>query len=75
MPAFGCGWWIGIGVEPLAEALQAALALSDAERAAMGARGLAYVRRYDWSTIAENMAAVYRWVLEQGGKPECVRLD
>jgi glycosyltransferase involved in cell wall biosynthesis len=75
LPAFGCGWWIGIGVEPLAEALQAALALSDAERAAMGARGLAYVRRYDWSTIAENMAAVYRWVLEQGGKPECVRLD
>ncbi len=75
LPAFGCGWWIPIGVEPLAEALREAIALSDAERAAMGARGLAYVRRYDWADIAAQMAAVYRWVLGQGPKPDCVRCD
>jgi glycosyltransferase involved in cell wall biosynthesis len=75
LPVFGCGWWIPIGVEPLAEALREAMALSDAERAAMGERGLAYVRRYDWADIAAQMAAVYRWVLGQGPKPDCVRCD
>lgn len=75
LPAFGCGWWIPIGVDPLANALREAMALSDDERAAMGARGLVYVRRYDWSVIAEDMAAVYRWVLGHGAQPDCVRLD
>lgn len=74
LPAYGCGWWIPIGVEPLVETLREAMALSDTERAAMGARGLAYVRRYDWASIAEDMGAVYRWVLGQGDKPTCVRL-
>lgn len=75
LPAFGCGWWIPIGVEPLADALRAAMNLTDTERAAMGARGLAYVRRYDWAQIADDMAAVYRWVLGQQERPECVRVD
>ncbi len=74
LPAFGCGRWIPIGVEPLAEALREAMALSDAERAAMGERGLQYVRRYDWAAIAEDMAAVYRWVLGRGDRPDCVRV-
>ncbi len=74
LPVFGCGWWIPIGVEPLAEALREAMALSDAERAAMGERGLQYVRRYDWAAIAEDMAAVYRWVLGRGDRPDCVRV-
>lgn len=68
----GCGWWIEIGVEPLVAALQNALALSDASRNAMGARGRTYVRRFDWPDIAAQHAAVYRWVLEQGDRPECV---
>ncbi len=41
----------------------------------MGARGLAYVRRYDWADIAAQMAAVYRWVLGQGPKPDCVQVE
>lgn len=75
LPAFGCGWWIPIGVEPLAGALREALALSDAERAAMGERGLSYVRRYDWAAIAGDMAAVYRWVLGRGERPDCVQVE
>ena len=75
LPAYGCGWWIPIGVEPLAEALRTAIILSDAERASMGARGVDYVRRYDWAAIAKDMAAVYRWVLGQGGRPACVQMD
>jgi glycosyltransferase involved in cell wall biosynthesis len=71
-----CGWWIDIGVEPLATALRAATALSDEERREMGERGRRYVEReFSWPSIAEQMLAVYRWVLEQGDKPDCVVTD
>ena len=65
----GCGWWIETGVAPLVLALREALALSDDERRAMGERGLAYVRRYDWDVIAAETLALYRWVLGQGVWP------
>ncbi len=75
LETYGCGWWIETGVVPLVAALRAATALSDAERAAMGARGRVYVRRYDWDTIAAETLALYRWVLGQGERPACVRTD
>ena len=71
----GCGWWVDIGVEPLATALRQAMALNDDERRVMGERGRAYVQRYNWADIARQMADVYRWVLGQGARPDCVRLD
>ena len=71
----GCGWWVDIGVEPLATALRQAMALNDDERRAMGERGRAYVQRYNWADIARQMADVYRWVLGQGPRPHCVQLD
>ncbi|MBF7730499.1 glycosyltransferase [Pseudomonas sp. N040] len=71
----GCGWWVAIGVEPLEVALRQALALSDEQRVAMGERGKAYVQRYDWVDIAQQTAAVYRWLLGQQTKPDNVRLD
>lgn len=70
-----CGWWIDIGVVPLAIALREAIALSDVERQAMGLRGREYVRRFDWGDIAQQTADVYRWVLGQGPKPQCVHFD
>jgi len=69
-----CGWWIDIGVDPLVEALRAAMALSDDERQAMGARGREYVRRYDWEAIARDTVAVYSWILGSGVRPDCVEL-
>jgi glycosyltransferase involved in cell wall biosynthesis len=71
----GCGWWIDTGVAPLVEALRAATTLSDVERQAMGERGRVYVQRYDWNRIAEQTLALYRWVLGQGERPACVRVD
>ena len=71
----GCGWWVDIGVEPLAAALRQAMALNDDERRAMGERGRAYVQRYNWADIARQMADVYRWVLGQGPKPDCVQMN
>lgn len=72
---YNCGWWIDIGVQPLVTALREAMALSDDERRAMGARGRNYVQRYDWNEIASQMTEVYRWVSGQGPKPDCIQVD
>ena len=59
-----CGWWIDVGVEPLAAALREAMALSDEERAAMGARGRALVaEKYQWPAIGARMLGAYGEIL------------
>jgi glycosyltransferase involved in cell wall biosynthesis len=75
LETFRCGWWIDVGVEPLEAALREAFALTDEDRAAMGARGREYVKRFDWQRIAEQTLALYRWILGQGERPDCVRLE
>lgn len=71
---FGCGWWIDIGTEPLRAALAEAMTLSDAARAAMGRRGLDYVRRYDWDGVAAQTFELYRWLLGGVSLPAFVHL-
>jgi poly(glycerol-phosphate) alpha-glucosyltransferase len=62
--------------ESIAAGLRAVMTATPAERAAMGRRGRALVEdRYTWSQIARSLRAVYRWVLDEGARPECVRLD
>jgi len=75
LETFGCGWWVDIGVDPLVHALREAMALSDEERRAMGARGRDYVRRYDWDNIAKQTIEVYSWILGQGPQPDIVRVS
>jgi glycosyltransferase involved in cell wall biosynthesis len=71
-----CGWWIDIGVEPLVAALREATNLPPEILRDMGQRGRAYVEQnFGWPGIAEQMLSVYRWVLEQGDKPDCVMTD
>jgi len=68
-----CGWWVDIGVEPLAKALWEAVSLSEDDRRAMGARGRRLVaERYAWPFVAKEMKAVYEWVLGGGQPPPCV---
>ena len=68
-----CGWWIEQGVRPLTEALREAMSIDAAERAAMGARGLEWMRKdYSWNFITLQMADVYTWVLGGGPLPGCV---
>jgi len=68
-----CGWWIDIGVEPLAEALRESTTLSIEERRGMGQRGRNYVAQcFSWPEITRQMLSVYKWVLRLRGKPECV---
>lgn len=71
-----CGWWVDVGVEPLAEAIREAAQLSYSERSAMGARGRDLVRRqYDWQGVAEKMLSVYEWIIRGGAPPKCVISD
>ncbi len=70
-----CGWWVEVGAEPLAQALAEATSASDERRQAMGARGRALVEQhYSWAHVADEMAAVYAWLLGQGERPDCVVL-
>lgn len=71
-----CGWWVEVGVEPLTEALREALATSPAERKAMGARGRQLILdNYTWPQVAQDMIAVYEWVLHGGPAPASVMAD
>ena len=74
--AHKCGWWIDIGVEPLAEAIGKATTMSNEERQEMGRRGRDYVaQNFSWPKIAEQMLSVYKWVLKEETKPDCIMLD
>ena len=71
-----CGWWVDVGVQPLAEALKKVTSLSDQERSEMGMRGRLLVKdSYSWSKIAADMTSVYEWVLGGGAPPSCVITD
>jgi len=71
-----CGWWIELGVEPLAAALREAAGIGDDERREMGARGRRLVEeRFGWPTIARRMLSVYRWLEGDAAAPAWVRRD
>lgn len=56
-----CGWWVDVNAGAIAAALAAAMRLSDAERAAMGARGRALVEaKYQWPSVGQAMVELYR---------------
>lgn len=71
-----CGWWIDLGVAPLIDALNAALATPLPVLRAMGSRGRSLVQsRYSWEPIGKAMLEVYQWMLKRRTRPECVLLD
>jgi glycosyltransferase involved in cell wall biosynthesis len=64
-----------IGAEPdprsLAAALRVLFDASDADRREMGARGRALVeKRFTWTRAAQEMLAVYQWVLGVAPRPD-----
>ena len=57
----------------ISESIRQMIGMSPADRNAMGQRGHDLVcRQFTWKTIAEQMAAVYRWVAGNGPDPACV---
>ena len=71
-----CGRWVPVGVEPLAAALREMMAMSDEERAAMGARGREWIQRdFPWENIGLQMKSAYEWLLGRGDRPSFVRVE
>jgi glycosyltransferase involved in cell wall biosynthesis len=69
-----CGWSIGIGTEALAEALGSILRKPSGELREMGQRGRLFAEKnLKWSVIAEAFAETYRWVLQGGETPKCIK--
>jgi glycosyltransferase involved in cell wall biosynthesis len=65
-----CGWWIATGVPPLADALTAAMAMSDEQRVEMGKRGRELIeRRFSWSVMGQQHLAFYDWLLHRADRP------
>lgn len=59
-----CGWWVEPEEAAIQEGLSAAIAVSDAERRAMGRRGAAMVAdRFDWGGIAMQFHRHYQTLL------------
>ncbi len=71
-----CGLWIDHGVQPLVAALRSTMSLSDAERADMGARGRAWMKRdFSWRAVASILRDAYTWLIEGGEPPRSVRFS
>ena len=57
----------------IAESVRTLMTLSDGERHAIGDHGRRLVeRRFNWATVAQNLAQTYAWVLGGGPRPDCV---
>ncbi len=70
---YECGWWVEVGVDPLAAALREALSLPSSDLRAIGERGIDLVKRkYTWPRVAEALKETYRWVLGERECPEHV---
>ena len=71
-----CGWWVKADQKSLEGALLEMMRLNDDERRTMGMRGRQLVEeRFAWPVIARQMCRVYSWILNQGGKPDCIIPD
>ncbi|MFN5755214.1 MAG: glycosyltransferase [Planctomycetia bacterium] len=61
----GIGWCVAPTVEAITSALSAAVSRSPCDLAAMGHRGVAYVRdTFSWSTITRQTVDLYRSLME-----------
>lgn len=62
-------------VEAIEEGLKQLTGMSDRAREEMGERSLELVKnRFMWSRVAQEMTAVYRWLLGAAARPDCIRL-
>lgn len=60
----GCGYWVDVSVEGIADGLLRMMQLSDEQRQEMGKKGREWVaREFAWEHIAAEMINVYRSVL------------
>ena len=69
-----CGWWIGVGVEPLAAALADAFSRPPEELRAMGQRGRVFARaHFTWETVIASMLELYAWARGMAPEPSFIQ--
>ncbi|MFC0263916.1 glycosyltransferase [Fontibacter flavus] len=67
------GWWVDNNLPSLVKALKSAMELSEEGRQVMGANGRKLVEeKYSMESVAEQMVALYCWILKEGEKPDFV---
>lgn len=67
------GWWIDLSVDNLSKTLEEAMNTPMSVLFEMGQRGATMVREtYDFHSVADRMAAVYKWMLGEVEKPDYV---
>jgi glycosyltransferase involved in cell wall biosynthesis len=65
-----CGWWVGVGAEPLAAALREATSASEEDLREMGARGQRLIaEKYSWEVAARKIHDVYEWMVGAVPRP------
>jgi len=63
-------------VDSIAEGLKSFISLPEEQQKQMGQNGLHLVKqKFTWPKIAADMIDVYKWLLGQGDRPDCVRMD
>lgn len=66
LPERECGWWVEPEIEPLREALQEALSMTDEALREMGLRGRRLVEeKYSWDRMADMMEKAYEQILDE----------
>jgi poly(glycerol-phosphate) alpha-glucosyltransferase len=66
----GAAIQIGTGADAIANGLRHLVALSDADRAAIGQKGLNLVQdRFAWPQLSRSLADVYDWIVGSGMRP------
>jgi poly(glycerol-phosphate) alpha-glucosyltransferase len=72
----GAALEIGATPEGIATGLAELLACDDADRESMGQHGRRLVElQFKWTEMARRMSSVYRWLLGEGPRPDCIFLD
>ncbi len=73
---YNAGWWIDIGVLPLANTLNKALSLSESDRTKMGLNGRKLIEeKYSIQSVARQMILLYQWILGKISRPDFVMID
>ena len=70
------GWWVERTHAEVVKALGEAMRLDPGALAQMGQHGRQWmISDFDWTSVAQQMAAAYRWVVDGGTPPACLRLE
>ena len=76
LSTYGCGWWVGVNVNEICEALKCGVSLTREHLEEMGQRGKELVAsKYAWSSLAQMTIDLYSWLLGRGKVPEFVFLN